>query len=130
MPTTITSTSETHRETSGPTRCVDQVTDLGGRPGQAARTSGAGGGCGSLTERVRAALVDGRGPQAAPDHSDREEPGSDAPRDRGPDVRPGRCDQPATDGRVVCVDEFGPLNLLPRKGKAWRPARKPRRLRD
>jgi transposase len=38
-------------------------------------------------------------------------------------------DQPPTDGRVVCVDEFGPLNLLPRKGKAWRLHRKPRRLR-
>jgi transposase len=38
-------------------------------------------------------------------------------------------DHPPTDGRVVCVDEFGPLNLLPRKGKAWRPRRMPRRLR-
>jgi transposase len=27
-------------------------------------------------------------------------------------------DHPPTDGRVICVDEFGPLNLLPRKGKA------------
>jgi TusA-related sulfurtransferase len=27
------------------------------------------------------------------------------------------------------VDEFGPLNLLPRTGKAWRPLRRPRRLR-
>jgi transposase len=27
-------------------------------------------------------------------------------------------DHPPDDGRVVCVDEFGPLNLLPRKGKA------------
>ncbi|MFD7729413.1 hypothetical protein ACFV6F_03365 [Kitasatospora phosalacinea] len=27
------------------------------------------------------------------------------------------------------MDEFGPLNLQPRKGKAWRPARSPRRLR-
>jgi hypothetical protein len=36
---------------------------------------------------------------------------------------------PPTDGRVVCVDEFGPLNLQPRKGKAWRPAGKPERLR-
>jgi transposase len=34
-------------------------------------------------------------------------------------------DQPLTDGRVVCVDEFGPLNLQPRKGKAWRPAGRP-----
>jgi transposase len=38
-------------------------------------------------------------------------------------------DSPPDDGRVVCVDEFGPLNLLPRKGKAWRPHRSPRRLR-
>jgi transposase len=38
-------------------------------------------------------------------------------------------DHPPADGRVVCVDEFGPLNLLPRKGKAWRRCHKPRRLR-
>lgn len=38
-------------------------------------------------------------------------------------------DCPPADGRVVCVDEFGPLNLQPRKGKAWRPRTKPRRLR-
>lgn len=38
-------------------------------------------------------------------------------------------DQPPADGRVVCVDEFGPLNLQPRKGKAWRPAGHPRRQR-
>jgi hypothetical protein len=36
-------------------------------------------------------------------------------------------DQPPTDGRVVCVDEFGPLSLLPRKGKAWRLRIKPHR---
>lgn len=30
---------------------------------------------------------------------------------------------------VVCVDEFGPLNLQPRKGKSWRPATHPLRLR-
>ncbi len=30
---------------------------------------------------------------------------------------------------MVCVDEFGPLNLLPRKGKAWRPQRRPGRRR-
>ncbi|EHN72034.1 transposase [Streptomyces coelicoflavus ZG0656] len=30
---------------------------------------------------------------------------------------------------MICVDEFGPLNLMPRKGKAWRPAGRPRRLR-
>lgn len=38
-------------------------------------------------------------------------------------------DTPPPDGRVICVDEFGPLNLMPRKGKAWRPAARPRRLR-
>ena len=38
-------------------------------------------------------------------------------------------DHPPTDGRVICVDEFGPLNLLPRKGKAWRPQTRPKRLR-
>ena len=38
-------------------------------------------------------------------------------------------DHPPPDGRVVCVDEFGPLNLLPRKGKAWQPRSKPRRQR-
>ncbi|GAA3608545.1 hypothetical protein GCM10022419_111840 [Nonomuraea rosea] len=38
-------------------------------------------------------------------------------------------DHPPADGRVICVDEFGPLNLMPRKGKRWRPARSPARLR-
>ncbi|MEV7956781.1 IS630 family transposase [Streptomyces sp. NPDC088141] len=38
-------------------------------------------------------------------------------------------DSPPNDGRVVCVDEFGPLNRMPRKGKAWRPLHSPRRLR-
>ncbi|MGH8964519.1 MAG: IS630 family transposase, partial [Actinomycetes bacterium] len=38
-------------------------------------------------------------------------------------------DHPPDDGRVVCVDEFGPLNLQPRKGKAWRPQGQPRRQR-
>ncbi|MBB4908863.1 IS630 family transposase [Actinophytocola algeriensis] len=38
-------------------------------------------------------------------------------------------DHPPADGRVVCVDEFGPLNLQPRKGKAWRPVTKPARQR-
>ncbi|GAA0936551.1 hypothetical protein GCM10009559_29030 [Pseudonocardia zijingensis] len=38
-------------------------------------------------------------------------------------------DHPPADGRVVCVDEFGPLNLQPRKGKAWRSKRRPRRQR-
>ncbi|WP_455754855.1 IS630 family transposase [Streptomyces mirabilis] len=33
------------------------------------------------------------------------------------------------DGRVICVDEFGPLNLMPRKGKTWGPVKRPRRLR-
>ncbi|MCD0452573.1 IS630 family transposase [Actinocorallia sp. API 0066] len=30
-------------------------------------------------------------------------------------------DAPPQGGRVICVDEFGPLNLMPRKGKTWRP---------
>ncbi|CAM5454805.1 hypothetical protein SAFG77S_02653 [Streptomyces afghaniensis] len=30
---------------------------------------------------------------------------------------------------MICVDEFGPLNLMPRKGKAWGPVRRPRPLR-
>lgn len=38
-------------------------------------------------------------------------------------------DHPPPDGRVVCVDELGPLNLLPRRGKSWRPRHRPRRLR-
>ncbi|SDP74090.1 hypothetical protein SAMN05421507_113202 [Lentzea jiangxiensis] len=38
-------------------------------------------------------------------------------------------DHPPTDGRVICVDEFGPLNLLPRRGKVWRPRTRPKRLR-
>ncbi|MGH8881945.1 MAG: IS630 family transposase, partial [Stackebrandtia sp.] len=38
-------------------------------------------------------------------------------------------DQPPADGRVVCVDEFGPLNLQPRPGRSWRPCRRPVRLR-
>jgi transposase len=38
-------------------------------------------------------------------------------------------DRPPTDGRVVCVDEFGPLNLLPRKGKTWQFRGRPRRQR-
>jgi hypothetical protein len=32
------------------------------------------------------------------------------------------------DGRVICADEFGALNLQPRPGRAWRPAN-PARLR-
>ncbi|WP_078856322.1 transposase [Streptomyces sp. NRRL F-5065] len=38
-------------------------------------------------------------------------------------------DTPPTDVRVICVDEFGPLNLMPRKVKAWGPVRRPSRLR-
>ncbi len=38
-------------------------------------------------------------------------------------------DDPAADGRVLCVDEFGPLNLQPRPGHAWRPQGQPVRLR-
>jgi transposase len=38
-------------------------------------------------------------------------------------------DHPPTDGRVVCVDEFGPLNLQPRPGKGWWPRRGARKLR-
>lgn len=32
-------------------------------------------------------------------------------------------------GRVVCVDEFGPLNLQPRPGRGWFPSGSPARLR-
>ena len=28
-------------------------------------------------------------------------------------------DNPPADGRVICVDEFGPLNLMPRPGRGW-----------
>jgi hypothetical protein len=38
-------------------------------------------------------------------------------------------DHPPADGRVVCVDEFGPLNLQPRPGRGWFTARRARRLR-
>ena len=38
-------------------------------------------------------------------------------------------DQAPPDGRVICVDEFGPLNLMPRPGKGWYPVTKPKRLR-
>jgi transposase len=38
-------------------------------------------------------------------------------------------DHPPTDGRVICTDEFGPLNLMPRAGKRWRPVGRPARLR-
>ncbi|TDD58370.1 IS630 family transposase [Actinomadura rubrisoli] len=42
---------------------------------------------------------------------------------------PALYDQRPKDGRVICLDEFGPLNLMPRTGKAWRPTARPRRLR-
>ena len=38
-------------------------------------------------------------------------------------------DHPPGGARVVCVDEFGPLNLQPRTGKTWRPQGRPVRLR-
>jgi transposase len=38
-------------------------------------------------------------------------------------------DHPPAGGRVICADEFGPLNLQPRPGRAWRPAAHPARLR-
>lgn len=38
-------------------------------------------------------------------------------------------DHPPAGGRVICVDEFGPLNLQPRRGKAWAQRGRPRRLR-
>jgi transposase len=38
-------------------------------------------------------------------------------------------DHPPADGRVICVDEFGPLNLQPRPGKGWFPTSAARRLR-
>ncbi|NQE72421.1 hypothetical protein NG2371_06906 [Nocardia gamkensis] len=38
-------------------------------------------------------------------------------------------DNPPADGRVICVDEFGPLNLQPRGGRGWFGVRRPARLR-
>ncbi|MQA76755.1 MAG: IS630 family transposase, partial [Solirubrobacterales bacterium] len=38
-------------------------------------------------------------------------------------------DHPPADGRVICVDEFGPLNLQPRPGRGWFPAGHPTRFR-
>jgi transposase len=38
-------------------------------------------------------------------------------------------DHPPADGRVVCVDEFGPLNLQPRPGRGWQPETEPTRQR-
>ncbi|WP_236718002.1 IS630 family transposase [Actinoplanes sp. TFC3] len=40
-----------------------------------------------------------------------------------------RYDHPPASGRVICVDEFGTLNLQPRPGKAWKPQGRPVRLR-
>jgi transposase len=38
-------------------------------------------------------------------------------------------DHPPADGRVICVDEFGPLNLQPRPGRGWFPTGRPARQR-
>jgi transposase len=38
-------------------------------------------------------------------------------------------DHPPVDGRVICADEFGPLNLQPRPGRGWHSLRHPARLR-
>jgi transposase len=44
---------------------------------------------------------------------------------RDPDFTPKMArildlyDNPPADGRVICVDEFGPLNLMPRPGRGW-----------
>ncbi|WP_229784383.1 IS630 family transposase, partial [Pilimelia anulata] len=38
-------------------------------------------------------------------------------------------DHPPAGGRVICVDEFGPLNLQPRPGRGWRRIGQPARLR-
>jgi transposase len=38
-------------------------------------------------------------------------------------------DRPPPDGRVICVDEFGPLNLQPRPGRGWFPTGRPARRR-
>jgi transposase len=38
-------------------------------------------------------------------------------------------DDPPADGRVICVDEFGPLNLQPRGGMGWYRIKRPVRLR-
>src|SRR3954454_4507187 len=38
-------------------------------------------------------------------------------------------DHPPADARVICVNEFGPLNLQPRHGRGWFPAGRPARLR-
>lgn len=36
---------------------------------------------------------------------------------------------PPADARVLCLDEFGPLNLLPRLGRGWHPMKRPARFR-
>ncbi|MEV6427642.1 hypothetical protein [Nocardia sp. NPDC051463] len=36
---------------------------------------------------------------------------------------------PSAHGRVICVDESGPLNLQPRTGRGWCAACRPKRLR-
>jgi transposase len=38
-------------------------------------------------------------------------------------------DHPPVDGRVICADEFGPLNLQPRPGRGWFSTGRPVRLR-
>jgi transposase len=38
-------------------------------------------------------------------------------------------DHPPEDGRVVCADEFGPLNLQPRPGKGWWARKAAKKLR-
>ncbi|HVM00118.1 MAG TPA: IS630 family transposase [Egibacteraceae bacterium] len=38
-------------------------------------------------------------------------------------------DHPPADGRVICFDEFGPLNLQPHPGRGWYPKGRPVRLR-
>lgn len=38
-------------------------------------------------------------------------------------------DKPPADGRVICFDEFGPLNLQPHPGHGWFPKGRPARLR-
>ncbi|WP_413755871.1 hypothetical protein [Streptomyces sp. MMBL 11-3] len=42
---------------------------------------------------------------------------------------PALYDTAPAGGRVICVDEFGPLDLQPRQARARRPGGKPHRLR-
>jgi hypothetical protein len=53
------------------------------------------------------------------------------PRRFGPPVRETVCRVAKTPPQrlVLCVDEFGPLNLQPRPGRGWFPARRAARLR-